>query len=128
MIKIKTGNILNCSEDIVVHQVNIQGIMGGGVAKQLALQYPGLEKEYSEFCKLYRNDYKQLKGKVFKIMLKGKFIMNMFNQKENYDTDYEAMKEALKNVRQYAKDFKLSIAIPYRNRLWNSKWRLGKGL
>lgn len=128
MIKIKTGNILNCSEDIIVHQVNVQGIMGGGVAKQLALQYPGLEKEYSEFCKLYSNDYKQLKGQVFKIMLKGKFIMNMFNQKENFDTDYEAMKEALKKVKQYAKYFKLSIAIPYRNRLWNSKWRLGKGL
>lgn len=28
MINIKNGNILNCSEDIIVHQVNVQGIMG----------------------------------------------------------------------------------------------------
>lgn len=39
--------------------------------------------------------------------------MNMFSQKENFDTDYEAMKRALLEIKQYAKDFNLSIAIPY---------------
>lgn len=39
--------------------------------------------------------------------------MNMFSQKENFDTDYEAMKTALEEIKQYAKDFNLSIAIPY---------------
>lgn len=119
MINVVCGNILNCKENIIVHQVNEQGIMGGGVARQLADQYINLEKEYLEFCKLHNNDYKQLKGQVFKIMLQGKFIMNVFSQKENFDTDYEAMKEALKEIKQYAKDFKLSICMPYRNRLWN---------
>lgn len=28
MISIKKGNILDCVEDIIVHQVNVQGIMG----------------------------------------------------------------------------------------------------
>lgn len=115
MVNMVNGNILNCKENIIIHQVNIQGVMGGGVAKQLALQYQNLEKEYSEFCKLYNNNYEQLKGKVFKIMLKGKFIMNMFSQKENFDTDYEAMKEGLKTIKQFAKSFKLSVCIPYRN-------------
>lgn len=27
MVKIKRGNILNCDEDIIAHQVNVQGIM-----------------------------------------------------------------------------------------------------
>ncbi len=27
MIKTKKGNILNCDEDIIVNQVNVQGIM-----------------------------------------------------------------------------------------------------
>lgn len=27
MIKIKQGNILDCNEDIICHQVNTQGIM-----------------------------------------------------------------------------------------------------
>ena len=44
----------------------------------------------------------------------------MFSQKENFDTDYEAMKIALEEIKQYAKVFKLSICMPYRHRLWNS--------
>lgn len=86
---------------------------GGGVARQLADRYENLEKEYSEFCEIYDNDYNKLKGKVFKIMIDGKFIMNMFSQKENFDTDYEMMKIALEEIREYARSFKLSIAIPY---------------
>lgn len=113
MDTVKQGNILNCTEEIIVHQVNVQGIMGGGVARQLALQYPSLEKEYSEFCALNHNDYNELKGQVFKIMLQGKLIMNMFSQKENFDTDYEMMKMALEEIKEYAKRFNLTVAIPY---------------
>ena len=128
MIKVVNGNVLDCTEDVIIHQVNVAGVMGGGVARQLARRYTGLEKEYSEFCKIYDNDYYKLKGKVFKIMIDGKFIMNMFSQKENFDTDYEMMKIALEEIKKYARGFKLSIAIPYRYWLWNSKWRLEQSL
>lgn len=37
--------------------------------------------------------------------------MNMFSQKENFDTDYEAMKKALEEIKEDAKDLNLSIAI-----------------
>lgn len=124
MVKIKIGNILEAEENIIVHQVNTQGIMGGGVARQLALQYPNLEKEYSEFCKLHNNSFNELKGQVFKIMLNGKFIMNMFSQEENFNTNYEAMKKGLNTVKEYAGTFNLSVCMPYKIRLWNCKWRL----
>lgn len=39
--------------------------------------------------------------------------MNMFSQKENFDTDYEAMQICLNEVKEYAKSFNLSVAIPY---------------
>ena len=91
----------------------ISDICGGGVARQLADRYENLEKEYSEFCEIYDNDYNKLKGKVFKIMIDGKFIMNMFSQKENFDTDYEMMKIALEEVKEYARGFNLTICIPY---------------
>ena len=115
MVKIKQGNILNCDENIIVHQVNVQGIMGSGVAKQLADQYKGLEPFYSLHCKELNNDYRLLSGTV---LLYGdinnkKKIANIFSQKPNFDTDYEAMKKALLEIKQYAKDFNLSIAIPY---------------
>lgn len=80
---------------------------------QLAREYEGLEEAYAEFCELYNNNYNKLKGKVFKVMLKGKFIMNMFSQKPNFNTDYDAMKIGLNEIKEYAKSYNLSIAIPY---------------
>lgn len=81
---------------------------------QLAKKYEKLEETYAEFCELYNNNYNKLKGKVFKVMLKGKFIMNMFSQKPNFNTDYDAMKIGLNEIKEYAKSYNLSIAIPYK--------------
>ena len=56
--------------------------------------------------------------------------MNMFSQKENFDTDYEAMKKALKEIKQYAKSLKLSICMPYKigcgiaNGDWNIVYKI----
>ena len=61
MVKVKKGNLLKARTDIIVHQVNVQGVMGGGVARQLSLKYPGLEKFYANHCKKYKNDYDLLK-------------------------------------------------------------------
>lgn len=129
MINIKIGNILNCKEDIICHQVNADGLMGGGLARQLANQYPDLEKEYRKFCKHYKNDYEYLKGTAYMLALssknnESKFIVNIFSQKPNFDTDYEAMQKALEKVRKYAEEHKLSVAVPFKMRLWNCKWRL----
>lgn len=130
MITIKKMNILDCEENIIVHQVNIQGIMGGGLARQLANKYPNLEKEYSEFCKFNNNDYNRLKGKVFKIMIQDKMIMNIFTQKQNFDTDYEMLKIALEEVKKYAKSFNLNVAIPHgigcgiANGNWNKVYKI----
>lgn len=114
MVKILKGNILNSTEDIICHQCNVQGSMGGGVARQLANRYLGLEKEYSEYCKCLDNDYKHLKGKVFFCGVSdNKTICNMFSQKENFDTDYEAMKKALTYIKKWAENNNLSICMPY---------------
>ena len=60
MVKIVNGNILNAKENIICHQVNVQGVMGGGVARQLADQYKGLEQFYSLHCKELNNNYEML--------------------------------------------------------------------
>lgn len=130
MVKVKQGNILSCSENIIVHQVNVQGIMGGGVARQLAIQYPRLEEEYSEYCKIYNNDYKLLKGQVFKIMIQWKYIMNMFSQKENFETDYKAIEKGLTDIKEFAKEKKLNVCMPYgigcgiANGDWNKVYKI----
>lgn len=117
MINIVKGNILNCSEDIIVHQVNKDGIMGGGLAKQIAGQYPKTEKKYINFCDKYNFVYENMKGKIFLTHENKKYIANIFSQKPNFDTDYEAMKIALEKVRKYAEEHKLSVAVPFKMRL-----------
>lgn len=113
MVNIKIGNILNCSEDIIVHQVNVQGVMGGGVARQLADQYSGLEKNYSKHCKLLDNDYEILKETTLFYKENNKIICNIFSQKPNFNTDYSSIKKCLQYIKLWAGNNNLSIAIPY---------------
>ncbi|MBP3464098.1 MAG: macro domain-containing protein [Clostridia bacterium] len=114
MVKIKKGNLLKANEDIIVHQVNVQGIMGGGVARQLATLYPGLEKEYSEFCKRNKNEYQLLKGQICIVKVKDyKLIANIFSQDENFNTDYIMFRHCLRELVYIAKEFNLKIAMPY---------------
>ena len=112
MITIKVGNILNCEEDIICHQVNVGGFMGGGLARQLADQYPGLEETYAKYCKEHNNRFIDLCGDVF-YYKDDKIIGNIFSQKENFDTSYLNMEIALRQIKNYAKTYNLSVCIPY---------------
>ena len=115
MVKIKKRNLLKARTDIIVHQVNVQGIMGGGVAKQLSLKYSGLEKYYSNYCKKYQNDYDLLKGHVLPFTTKSdhKLIFNIFSQTPDFKTDYEIFRHCIREVRYIAQKFKLKVAMPY---------------
>ena len=112
MVKIVNGNILNCTEDIIAHQVNVQGIMGSGLARQLADQYHGLEAFYSTHCKFLDNDYEVLKGTTLIYKENNKIICNLFSQKPNFDTDYDSLNRCLEYVKLWASNNNLSIAIP----------------
>jgi O-acetyl-ADP-ribose deacetylase (regulator of RNase III) len=47
-MKIIQQNMLEIGSGVLFHQVNCQGIMGGGIAYALAKKFPGLEKAYRE--------------------------------------------------------------------------------
>lgn len=113
MVKVVSGNILDCKEDIICHQVNINGVMGGGLARQLADKYKGLEDFYSAHCKELINEYDLLSGTVLFYKDYEKIICNMFSQKPNFDTDYIAMEKCLRYIKMWAENSNLSIAIPY---------------
>lgn len=57
MIKIVKGDILQASEDIIGHQVNCQGVMGAGLAKQIRNKYPHVYDEYRKLCSSTENKY-----------------------------------------------------------------------
>lgn len=43
MIKHIKGDIFQSSADVILHQVNCQGVMGSGVAKQVREKYPDVK-------------------------------------------------------------------------------------
>lgn len=114
MLIYKNGDILKATENIICHQVNVDGIMGGGLALQIAKQYPRCEVEYKWYCKFNNNNYETLKGCFCSVLInRSRTILNCFTQKPNFDTDYEQLKICFERVLEYAKKYDESISVPY---------------
>ena len=112
MIKIINGDLLKSDCDIICHQVNCQGVMGGGIAKQIAALYPECELQYKKYCEVENYEYSQLSGKYLKVYTVDYDIINCFTQKFNFDTDYEALKKCFSYL--LSKHYDLKIGIPYK--------------
>lgn len=114
MLVYKNGDILKATENIICHQVNVAGVMGGGLALQIAKSYPKVEKIYKKCCEEYRNDYQLLNGMCLMLKINSeKYIANCFTQKTNFDTDYEALKICFEDLLESCKDYNKTIAVPY---------------
>lgn len=125
MIKHIKCDIFESGADIICHQVNCQGVMGSGIAKQVRDKYPKVYEEYKEWCDDFSPDFLigtvQYVG-IYDNNLTG--IINVFGQiNYGYDgkcyTDYDALKKAFNNIhRTITKtnffSFKPIIAFPYK--------------
>ena len=115
MIKHIKCNIFESGADVVCHQVNCQGVMGSGIARQVREKYPNNYKGYCMMCEEFKPS--ELLGKVFCGKVGEKFIIaNLFAQEKfGYDgkcyTSYDALKKCLENVRSGFSG--QTIAIPY---------------
>lgn len=102
------GDLLNADADIICHQVNLQGYMGGGLALSIAKKYPSVEKTYRK----YRD--KEL-GEVCFAKTDTFVIANCFSQTEDFNTDYDSLEQCLWSVKAYMTEHNLKkIAIPYK--------------
>ena len=123
MITHKNGNMLNATENIICQQVNHQGVMGAGLAKQIATKYPKIVEEYRRFCK--EHTFREIKEDMLVHFFCSektdetdeKIIANIFGQ-EYYGrnkryTDYEALEHGLSVVCGVAIRDQLSVAIPH---------------
>ena len=117
-IDIVAGNIFDCTEDIICHQTNCQGVMGHGIALQVKNRYPVVFEAYTDLCKHWAGDKEDLLGRTLIVDTKtDKYIANIFGQinyGEGLQTDYERLKKGLIVVRDYAEENNLSVAIPYK--------------
>lgn len=114
MIIIKKGDILKATENIICHQCNEDGIMGGGLAYQIANQYPKVEMKYKKLVNKYQREGYDLYGcwQLCNID-KTKYIINCFTQ-QNFNTRYDLIKSVFEKIKCYAKQNNFSICIPYK--------------
>lgn len=115
MLKFKTGDILTATENIICHQVNVDGVMGGGLALQIASKYPEVEKKYKEYCRENYCSYDALCGESYRVKINDQQeIANCFTQLPNYDTDYQAIKDCFMTLLMICKETNKTICIPYK--------------
>lgn len=117
MIKIKNGNILDCTEDIITHQVNTKGIFGAGLALQIKNSYPSVCHKYQKICQIEKDD--MLMGTVLLLResLTDKIIANVFAQRNignRLMTEYDHLLHGLISLKNKARARGFSVAIPYK--------------
>lgn len=109
MIYYKKGNLLECTETTIIHQVNCRGVMNSGVAKAIREAYP---KVYTDYLELEASS--TLLGCVQYVEVDNKIIVNLFGQ-DNYrprtvrHTSYDALEEGFRKIKR---DLKGNLAIP----------------
>lgn len=117
MIKEIQGDLLTCGADIICHQVNFEGIMGGGVALSIRnklLLENDLYQQYQTYCAIFQE---AAIGTVQMLETPEVIVANLFCQHEFASkkglTDYEAMEKCLRTVKLFAlKRRNRKVAVP----------------
>lgn len=114
-MKIKIGNLLNASEDMIIHGCNDQGVMGSGVARAIRNKWPECYKTYHDY---FRQNGLTLGEIVWYFSDSNKIIGNAITQ-HNYGrdgnryVDYDAIGVCFEHIYQMANEYNIkSIAIP----------------
>ena len=134
MIEYIEGNILDTDCDIICHQVNCQGVMGAGLAKQIKEKYLEAYTYYRHFCYITYNK-STLLGNIQKIECHdGRNVVNMFSQekygRDRQYTDYQALEKCIRKVSELAPHYENGVAFPYGLGcgLAGGDWNIVKGL
>ena len=116
MIKHIKCDIFESGADVILHQVNCQGVMASGIAKQVREKYPEVFDAYKTLCDI-KSDKSELLGTAQFIRVgENGYIVNLFSQENfGYDgkcyTSYDAIRKCLEDVNNYFSNE--TIAIPY---------------
>jgi len=104
--------------NIFCHQTNCMGVMGSGIARQIALTYPSVAMRDKDYCRL-----KKPLGTILPVRVsENRICVNLYGQ-YNYGrykrfTDYEAFQSALNMFAERLNNSSIPddwiIAFPYR--------------
>ena len=116
MVRYERGNIVtNKKYTIFCQQVNCQGVMGAGLARQIRNEYPEVYKEYKKITD-------PMLGYILPVITTdGRICVNMFAQnsfgRDKRYTDYSAFKDCLRAIVGFIADHHVHedvpIAFPY---------------
>ena len=123
------GNLLDSDCDIIVHQVNCQGVMGSGIAKQIRVKWPNVYNSYTRLCDDYINNRQALLGQVLFCATDTNIVANIFSQLyygNGVQTDYAMLLHCLQIVADYANECAYTVALPYKlgGGLGGGDWKL----
>lgn len=111
-----TGDIIRDGKGIICHQVNFQGVMGGGVAASIREHLLSREqyKEYQQYCDKKGAD---TLGTVWYCTAKRSIVVaNMFCQNafasHGCFTNYGCMEKCFDDIRNIAETWKHPVFIP----------------
>lgn len=124
MITYHNGNLLESGCDIIAHQVNLGGIMGGGLALQIAKKYPKVEKDYQMYCKDWGYDAKNLAGDVCFIEIgnTNRYIANCFSQDKNFNTRYDWLESCVYWIKSFTEKGTVGVAYGYGCGIADGDW------
>ncbi len=119
-VRTVTGDLFQAAEPIIGHQVNCQGVMGSGVAKEMKRLYPEVFAAYAQMCG--EKEKQGLLGLCQLVPLedgRGRYAANLFGQLtygrggKKY-TDDDALRKAFIRLSEFAKQHQLTVALPYK--------------
>lgn len=114
MVTIKTGDLLNATEDIIAHQVNCHGV-AGGLAAVIFDKFPDADNDYRHMTQRAKPGdllgIAQMTGQ----QRNGQIICNLYGQ-YNPGADYRpyALATALEMLGGFARNRGASVALPYK--------------
>lgn len=122
MLIYKTGDLLNFPATYICQQVNCMGVMGAGLAKQIALRWPIVKERYREYCKNIPLERRLGKCQIIPVgdmidMQKTQYVVNLFGQydfgrEDKLYTRYSALYAALRTLRKRIRPNE-TVAFPY---------------
>lgn len=111
------GNILDVTGGIIVQQVNCQGVMGAGLAKQIRQKYPRVYEHYSGVCGMADSP---LLGVVCYVRVSPTLLIASVFGQEFYGrnpnivyTNYDALRTGLADVAVVAKALGSQVYAPH---------------
>lgn len=101
MVHYVKGNLLDSDCNYICHQVNCQGVMGSGIAKQIRERWPYVYSSYCNYCSRHLGPSDRLLGNIWGVRIDDvRWVVNMFSQDNfGYDgtrfTSYDAFAKCL---------------------------------